>query len=605
MSDLIISEPLTVIQGLFEKGGKGDWGVEAFFSLHFATADDIEKVPSLNDRPLHALTDGCLVRYRCMIQDQFEPEYYLNTYQLVNTATGGKVLCCGKYRDVFNYPPNYELNEDPDVTITDERTTLYCVPIPAETEWAKAAFRRDTDGPVVEDERSSRRGTKRGLCDEGDGDDEWMDSDVQSVDGVSKRCKQHDGGHIEGDGGQKSLPGLDEKEISVSCLVKVYGDSIEQFKVASMVEFVGILSVSPSLACFDHNSSDPDQDLLLNPFAAEGAAERKAHSPPPSLVPRLHCILSRTLSHSNPLVTSGSLPLLKDSSAVGVARELALSVLTEVLLGDRLAAEYTLLHMLSSVYGRTEVLALGSFAVNISRCPVPGAQSLSFASSFFSVLQDLVPKCHLLPMTLANMNTLRFTPKKDYETNRIQPGTLQFSAGTLLVIDETQLSPGRLNEQGVKNLASLCHLSRWQKIHYDFQYYNTEFNCDTPVMVFSEGRSMIKDNCEVPLDPVAMAPSGDRAIKRLTEHQLHNLREYLGVCREIQYSLPTEFQTIVGDDFVALRKVDPGVTADTLHHLLCLARLVSISYGCAEMSVEQWRHVRELELQRKNRLLRL
>ena len=98
---------------------------------------------------------------------------------------------------------------------------------------------------------------------------------------------------------------------------------------------------------------------------------------------------------------------------------------------------------------------------------------------------------------------------------------------------------------------------------------------------------------------MVLAPSGDRATKRLTNEQLHSIREYLGVCREIQYSLPTELQTvrshfdvrlincvhvvrnfflgggelqIVGDDFVALRKADPAATADTLHYLLCLAR---------------------------------
>lgn len=598
MSDLIITEPLTVIQGLFERGEKGDWGVETFFSSHFATPDDIAKIPSLNDRPLHTLTDGCLVRYRCMIQDQFEPEYYLNTYQLVNTVTGAKVLGCGKYRDVFNYPPDHELDEDPAVTITDERTTLYCIPIPAETEWAKAAFKRDS-GFELGDGQAFRRTAKREFSDDDDNDDK-MEGDVQNGDGLRKRCRQHDEGHTK-DGSRASKPVVpfhDERG-GVSCLVKVYGDS-EKYKVASMVEFVGVLSVDPTLACFDQDSAGSSQDDFLNPFAADTAAEHKAHSPPPSLVPRLHCIFSHTLSHSNPLVSSKRPSFLEDLSAVCMARELALSVLTEVLLGDRLAAEYTLLHILSSVYGRTQVLALGTFSVNISHCPL---QSPSLASAYISVLQDLVPKCHLLPMTLANMNTLRFNPKKDYETNRMQLGTLQFSAGTLLVVDETQLSPGQLNEQGVKNLAALCHLSRWQRLYYDFHYYTTEFSCDTPVMVFSEGRSIIKDNCEIPLDPVVLTSSGDRAIKRLTEQQLHAIREYLGLCREIQYSVPKELQTVVGDDFVALRKVDPGATGDSLHHLLCLARLVSISHGCTEMGLDHWTHVKELEQKRKNRLI--
>ena len=54
---------------------------------------------------------------------------------------------------------------------------------------------------------------------------------------------------------------------------------------------------------------------------------------------------------------------------VAQSRELLLSLLTPSLLGDRLAAELTLLHLLSSVYGRTDMLALGKFSLNLTHCP--------------------------------------------------------------------------------------------------------------------------------------------------------------------------------------------------------------------------------------------
>lgn len=50
--------------------------------------------------------------------------------------------------------------------------------------------------------------------------------------------------------------------------------------------------------------------------------------------------------------------------------------------------------------------------------------------------------------------------------------------GTHLVVDETVLTPGQLNEQGVKNLTALGNLIQWQKLHYDFQYHTSEFECN-------------------------------------------------------------------------------------------------------------------------------
>ena len=46
------------------------------------------------------------------------------------------------------------------------------------------------------------------------------------------------------------------------------------------------------------------------------------------------------------------------------------------------------------------------------------------------------------------MNTSKFQPQKDYQTNQLKSGLLQLSDRTQLVIDETALQPGQLNADG-------------------------------------------------------------------------------------------------------------------------------------------------------------
>lgn len=49
------------------------------------------QVPSLNDVPLHYLKPNSLVKFRCLIQDMFDPEYYMGVYETVDPSTKAKV----------------------------------------------------------------------------------------------------------------------------------------------------------------------------------------------------------------------------------------------------------------------------------------------------------------------------------------------------------------------------------------------------------------------------------------------------------------------------------------------------------------------------------
>lgn len=49
------------------------------------------KVPSLNEVPLHYLKPNSFVKFRCMIQDMFDPEFYMGVYETVNRNTKARV----------------------------------------------------------------------------------------------------------------------------------------------------------------------------------------------------------------------------------------------------------------------------------------------------------------------------------------------------------------------------------------------------------------------------------------------------------------------------------------------------------------------------------
>lgn len=82
-------------------------------------------------------------------------------------------------------------------------------------------------------------------------------------------------------------------------------DNLDSYHVTDMVEFIGILSVDPSLVHYDQTNNGSELDNTFGQcitLTNQNVAETKAHHPPPSLVPRLHCITARRMAHSNPLL---------------------------------------------------------------------------------------------------------------------------------------------------------------------------------------------------------------------------------------------------------------------------------------------------------------
>ncbi|KAB0405771.1 hypothetical protein E2I00_001612, partial [Balaenoptera physalus] len=490
-------------------------------------------VPSLNEVPLHYLKPNSFVKFRCMIQDMFDPEFYMGVYETVNRNTKARVLHFGKYRDVAECGPQQEVDLNSPRTTTLERQTFYCVPVPGESTRHKRSYEDDEDMDLQPNKQKEQHAGAR---------------EAGSVGGL-QWCGEPKRLETEASSGQQlnslnlsspfdlnfPLPG----EKGPACLVKVYEDW-DCFKVNDVLELYGILSVDPVLSIL--NNDERDASSLVDPMeCTDTAEEQRVHSPPASLVPRIHVVLAQKLQHINPLLPAC---LNKEESKTFVSsfmselspvRAELLGFLTHALLGDSLAAEYLILHLISTVYTRRDVLPLGKFTVNLSGCP----RNSTFTEHLYRIIQHLVPA-----MTIANMNHLKFIPHKDYTANRLVSGLLQLPSNTSLVIDETLLEQGQLDTPGVHNVTALSNLITWQKVDYDFNYHQMEFPCNINVFITSEGRSLLPADCQIHLQPQLIPPNMEEYMNSLLSavlpSVLNKFRIYLTLLRFLDYSISDE-----------------------------------------------------------------
>uniref|UniRef100_A0A4W6CXN6 Mini-chromosome maintenance complex-binding protein n=1 Tax=Lates calcarifer TaxID=8187 RepID=A0A4W6CXN6_LATCA len=572
-------------------------------STHDWINNPLGVVPSLNDVPLHYLKPNSLVKFRCLIQDMFDPEFYMGVYETVDPSTKAKVLRCGKYKDVTECGVDFNSRN----TVTAERQTFYCVPIPGENPWVKDISSSCHSSRVVPSTSYVPSRQKRSYEEDDDMDDMDTHPTEQHGNGDCKRLE------TEAPSSQMTpashldlnfpLPG----EKGPSCLVKVYEDW-DSFKLNDTLEVYGILSVSPALSALA-DEKDASSSLLDPAECMETAEEQRVHSPPASLVPRLHMLYAKTLPHNNPLLPSAPLEdnsafLSSTLSEMASVRAELLTYLTHVLLGDALAAEYLILHLISNVYTRRDVLPLGKFTLNLSGCPTVA----SYTERFYQIIQQLVPCSYYLGMSLQNMNQMRLVPKKDYVANRLVSGALQLARNTSLFLDETQLEQGQLDTTGVRNVTALGNLISWQKVDYDFNYHQMEFPCNINVLIASEGRSLLPSDCQIHLQPQVGPATMEEYLSSIHMHpqassQLNKLRIYLSVARLLDYSISDEMTKSVEDDFVDMRKDDPqSISAEDLHRMLVVARLLSLSLGQTSLSRDSWLRAKHIEALRRSRM---
>ena len=95
----------------------------------------------------------------------------------------------------------------------------------------------------------------------------------------------------------------------------------------------------------------------------------------------------------------------------------------------------------------------------------------------------------------------------------------------------------------------------------------------------------------------------------LTAAVLDRVRKFITLSRHMQFSVTDEVQAAVERDFVASRQQQQEahlrMTAEDLHSMLVLSRLLSLSRAVGTMTEEVWQEVKELEREKRRRAAHL
>lgn len=254
-----------------------------------------------------------------------------------------------------------------------------------------------------------------------------------------------------------------------SYLLKVY-DSTE-IKLNEIIEVIGFLFPTNAIRNNDEEPMDEDGSMTANL---------------PSFT--IHAVLFKELNHNNPII----LHEIEDAQhSLEEIRQDLLKMFTQLLFGDELAANYMIFHMISCVYSRVNEEALGKFALNLITHSIPNDIMDEYSRKIYGLMETLVPNSLYFPLTIENLNTSSLVPKKDYTTNNLSSGLLQLPKSTHILLDETKMENGKLDQAGCMAVQHLSELIRSQQLSYDFQFYKLPFKTDIPVLILSEGKSFL------------------------------------------------------------------------------------------------------------------
>jgi len=306
----------------------------------------------------------------------------------------------------------------------------------------------------------------------------------------------------------------------------------------------------------------------------------------------------------NNIINDPEKTICSTQSLLLCAREKLKAYLTSFFKGDSLVADYMILNLISHIHGRKEPLALGNFPLNISNIPTKEILTPTpinkFTYHFHRLIQSLMKNCKVLQLSIPFFEKQNIIPRKDYETNEIEDNTLQLPDHTCLILDETKITPGPLNEKGFKNLSAIKEIVLSQSTKYDFKYQEIIFLTDYPSFILSTTKSIIKEIIEVKLKTKA----NYKVIDNLSKEDQRDFVVYLSLLSDprIKFKISNEVIEKIKSDYAEERKKDQSISVNTLHNWITEARLYSLSLGKIELKIEDYLEVRKLDSQRIERL---
>jgi len=257
------------------------------------------------------------------------------------------------------------------------------------------------------------------------------------------------------------------------------------------------------------------------------------------------------------------------------------TVCRQAMLGDDLAGQILLATMASEIYLRRDVLCLGNMSVNfnIKNCE-PGS-----STRIIDAISRLYPKTRILPMSLKTLNSKPFIPIKNYEKEQLEHSELSIPDGFILILDETQLSAGKLTEIGTANLGNINRLIQHQKLSFDYQFYQKDFDVKINTIIISEGKTVLPAVYKVVINP-------DKQTDQIMNAQNANL--LMNQIKEIGTKYAVKDNEMAESFIMKTRKDDSSIGVEELHQIMVLARGLSISNLEQEASQNRLEEARQI-----------
>lgn len=230
-------------------------------------------------------------------------------------------------------------------------------------------------------------------------------------------------------------------------MIQIYDTALsETLRTTDLHSFVGILAFEPYVL--------PTLCVILH-LQAGHRWHSQSENVAPVLVPTIHVLFSRKIPST---VVPRAFPEQFESSVDDVRENLISWIADEGLSGDKLAAEFVLLSLISKVcvsLSVCSVFVLNTVHFRQSRTPPILPLSLDLAGFGSSesgnprlpyVLSHLVPMLAVVPLSLNVVNSTPFVPESKEED--LHSGWLQLPKGSTCVVSELSLEEGTISSKG-------------------------------------------------------------------------------------------------------------------------------------------------------------
>ncbi|CAD7934922.1 unnamed protein product [Amoebophrya sp. A25] len=379
-----------------------------------------------------AAKHGQMVRYRGLIFNVVGEREIYPAFSLVaaEAVTPSEELRCERIAHVYKYTDDAPLHTDPtlpDPPVFWDRSVAEAIQVPYESSWVEAGMPQ----PSLKRRR-----------------DEEGSSEEMAVENAST---------IEAE--QQTLTA----DSSEACNI-VNEAARRQQKVALVFE--GDLEVERESGAKIHDVVDVVAiTSLVHPEA-----------------PRLHVV--KVVQRNQPLpmdyvsrhfssCSAYELPQLREHTLSHLRSTLPVSMS-----GDSLVMEYLMMALCAKKYCFQEDAILGLTPLNFL-----GRSSTEVAQTS-RALREIHPYIFALDASLEGLRGAAFRGHKDPDTEVMTPGQLELASGSVLLVDETELTCGELKDESVMNAAVLTAVLQTQKVPISFGFYELEYACEVQGIVF-------------------------------------------------------------------------------------------------------------------------